>query len=58
MKVKTFCRKLVEDYETVFKNLDADVLGLGDVKIISLTDDFYPGFHNTNGRLVRVVVYE
>lgn len=58
MKVKTFCRELLDDYETVFSKLDTDVCGLGDVKIITLTDKFYPMFKRTDGRLVRVVVYE
>lgn len=64
MKVKSFSSGLVQGIREAIKNLDADVMSLGEVKIFQLTDTLYPRIDNTQkqfdgqAQIVRVVVYE
>lgn len=62
MKVKTFCYGLANGYSETFVSLDEEIKKLGDIKIISLVDTFYPKVSTTTNNLdvhiVRVVVYE
>lgn len=63
MKVKTFCLGLANGYSDIFTELDERVKKLGDIKIISLVDTFYPKTKETASNMqdchmVRVVVYE
>lgn len=63
MKVKTFCFGLANGYTASFKGLDEEIKKLGNIKITSLTDTFYPKTGRTaassfDDHVVRVVVYE